>query len=76
MINWISISDRLPDPYQEVVVKATQRHSSREDGQSAAYSAMDRLDIDWLEPCEGLGLVFAENKGKVTHWAPLSELNL
>lgn len=76
MINWISISDRLPDPYQEVVVKATQRHSSREDSESPGRSAWDRLDTDWLEPCDDFGLVFAENKGKVTHWAPLSELNL
>lgn len=65
MINWRKAElGSLPLPYEKVVVYSPSH---------PADNFLEKLDIDWLEPgfmgYGPTGLAFAENKGKVTHWA-------
>lgn len=69
MINWISVTevDKLP-PDKELVLTISLRQN--------AAKTTKTLATDWLESGFGgdTGREFANNHGRVTHWAPLSEL--
>lgn len=51
---WQSLSDTQPAPFQVVVTK----------------TAAGDMDADWLEPCNGGPLIFAENFGTPVWWMP------
>lgn len=74
-INWTKVEDALPKLGERVMTYApfTPEGSCHRD-------QFEGLDIDWLESFPdddgNARLVFAENKGKITHWAPVDELKL
>lgn len=57
MSEWISIDDRMPDDYQDVIAT---------DGYTSNFAYWDAADNYWLYPGDS-------PSGIVTHWQPLPE---
>lgn len=59
---WISVEDRLPDPFVTVLV-----HMPQEDPLPTVHAGYISKDGEWV------GGMFNRDKDEVTHWMPLPE---
>ena len=57
MTDWISVKDRLPEPFEDVLT----------------YDGKCKIIINWLEELEDGISYFAYSGKTVTHWMPLPQ---